>query len=159
MEKVIKFNDSSKILFVDSVPVQVLAPDLNGDGIVGGVETVSSRGMVEMPVAVTSELGEALRELNRDSSPEGSIVSDIDLRSRLDKYCIAPLTAVESLVRLNVYPMAALDFTIQWKRNWVSEDGKGRGEFVQVTQGLKGAEDKKNLSVIDKIKALWSNKK
>lgn len=158
MDNVIEKGVFGDVVVLDGVAVQVVPPDLDGDGVVGGVEVVEDRRFSVVPVHAPSELGESLKEINKDVLENDGGMSGIDLRARIHLESLPALTGIDTLVRLGAYSQGALGFTRQWKRNTVSIDGKGREEMRDIVAGKKALENK-DLSMFEKIKGLWSGKK
>lgn len=90
----------------------------------------------------TTELGDSLKELNKDEIEEKTRMSGIDMRSRLHPVEISSILALDSLVALGICPIKCLSFTRQKKRLSVSLQGKGREEIVDIV-GRKREEDSK----------------
>jgi len=84
-----------------------------------------------------TELGDAMRELNEDIVDEESKQSSIDMRTRLNKYEIPTLSAVDMLVSFKMIPEECLSLTRQLKRLRVSLNGEGRKELVSVVHGQR----------------------
>lgn len=137
---------------VDGTKIQVKPPDLDMNGVTGGIEIVESKGSSFAPINQISELGDSLREINKDEIEGNMGMSGVDMRSRLHLWVLPPITAIDSLVSLRVYPHGALFFCRQWKRNCVSLDGLGRREHVEMVAGKRQTDADKNLSLFDKMK-------
>lgn len=131
-----------KIINLDGSKMRVEPLDLDGDGITGEVESVTMRhddGLTN--ITQSTELGETLRELNKDEIEQHTGMSGIDMKSRLHYIEVSSILAMDALVALKVLPRRCLSFTRQKKRLAVSLDGKGRGEMVDVV-GRKHETDK-----------------
>lgn len=127
---------------LDGVKMRLEAPDIDGDGVTGEVETLrrpDSRIMVQHP----SELGETLKALNDDSLDPSTGMSAIDMKSRINLFERNGVVALDTLVALKVCPRSCLSFTRQIKRLNVSLGGKGRSEFVEVVGGQRKHEENK----------------
>ncbi len=122
---------------IDGVPIKVIPPDLDGDGITGGVEEVTQKFSEGSVTHVTqpTELEGSLKELNADSINENTRMSQIDMRTRLHPIEISAVLAIDSLVALGVLPQRCLPLSTQKKRLNVSEMGKGRQEMVELVAG------------------------
>ena len=128
------------IVNLDGIKMKSEPRDLDGDGITGGVETIrDNQGITS--IQQQTELGETLRELNKDEIEVHTGMSGIDLKSRLHYIEVASILAMDSLVALKVLPTRLIAFTRQKKRLAVSLDGKGRQEMVDVV-GRKQEQDK-----------------
>lgn len=145
----------NEIVNLDGVRIRLQAPDLDGDGQTGGIETVARNiDSAITNVIQPSELGDSLKELNKDEiDVSNSRMSGIDLRARLHHMEVASVLALDSLVSLGVLPTKCLAFTRQKKRLSVSLDGKGRTEIVDVVAG-KRAQDIQmgGLGMMDRAK-------
>ena len=143
------------IIRVDGVPLQIDAPDIDGDGEIGGVEHVTQKmgdGAITS-VNETTELGESLKELNDDSIEPGTRMSGIDMRSNLHHIEVSSILAVDSLVAFKFLPISCLSFTRQKKRLAVSIAALGRNNIVDIVGGKKEHEEKMgNKGFIDKTR-------
>ena len=140
------------IIKIDGVPVKVISPDLDGDGNVGGVETIS-KDMGLTNINQSSELGDSLKELNKDSIEGDTRMSGIDMRARLHPLEISSILALDALVSLRIMPTSCLAFTRQKKRLSVSLEGKGREEIVNIVAGKRELDAKAGMGgFMDKAK-------
>ena len=89
------------------------------------------------PVQAPTELGETLRELNKDNIDPQTRMSGIDMRSRLHYAEVGSVLALDALVALGVLPTKCLAFSRQKKRLSVSVGGKGRDDFIAVVSGKR----------------------
>ncbi len=123
---------------LDGIPIKLEAPDLDKDGVVGGVESLTQKvneGVTN--ITQSTELEGSLRELNADSINPETRMSAIDMRTRLHPIEISSVLAVDSLVALGVLPQKCLPLSTQKKRLNVSEGGKGRQEMVELVAGKR----------------------
>lgn len=137
---------------LDGVKLRVMPPDLDGDGVVGGTEMIRHHmdGGTQDIVQPT-EVGEAIKELNKDNIDSSSRLSDIDQRTRIHYVEEGGLTSVQSLVAFRFLPITILSFTRSKMRLAVSRNGLGRQEIVQLFRGKKEM-DKESASMFDKGK-------
>jgi len=136
-------NDSNQTIILDGIRMKLQAPDLDGDGIVGGVESVTQQmSNSETQVTIPAEMAETMKELNSDKLDPTTRMSSIDLKSVLSPFEIAPLLAVDTLVSMGVMPRSCLVLSRQKKRLNVSQNGVGRDQMVKVTQGMREHEAK-----------------
>lgn len=98
-------------------------------------ETMTNDNVI--PINQSSELGDSLKELNKDDIDLHSRTSDIDLRSRLHPMEVSSILALDALVAFGVCPTKCLAFTRQKKRLSVSLMGKGRQEIVEIVGGKR----------------------
>jgi len=142
------------IIYLDGIPVELINPDLDNDGIVGGVEKITQRTPVGVqPINTPTELGESLKELNEDHLDKSTNMSGIDMRARLGDLEIPPVLALDSLVSMNVLPNSCLPLTRSKKRLSVSLSGKGREEIVEIVGGKREHEAKSGFGgMIEGIK-------
>ncbi len=126
------------IIALDGIRIRLENPDLDNDGQVGSVETVT-KSMSEGVTNITqsTELEGSLRELNADAVNPDTRMSAIDMRTRLHPIEISSVLAVDSLVALGVLPQKCLPLSTQKKRLNVSEMGKGRQEMVELVSGKR----------------------
>lgn len=124
-------------VILDGVKIDVTPADLDGDGVVGGVEKVAQAydGGIQ-PVIQPTELGETLQQLNLDELDDNRM-SGIDMRARLHPATLPFYGALDSLVGFRIAPQQCLVFTRQMKRLSVSIKGLGRKEIVDLVSGKK----------------------
>lgn len=130
------------IINLDGSKLRVSPIDIDHDGDTTDVAEVTMRrdeGITNITQA--TELGETLRELNKDEIESHTGMSMIDMKSRLHYIEVGSILAMDTLVALRVLPSRCLAFTRQKKRLAVSLDGKGRQEMVEVV-GRKREQDK-----------------
>lgn len=89
------------------------------------------------PIIQPTEIGESLKELNKDELEPETRMSGIDLRARLHHIEANSVLAMDALVALRVLPTSCLAFTRQKKRLSVSITGQGREEIVRIVGGKK----------------------
>jgi|TARA_Y100000034_G_C6904939_1_gene419615 hypothetical protein len=131
------------IIKIDGVSIEVEAPDLDNDGIVGGVEKITQKFSDSVTnVIQPTELEGSLKELNADIINPDTRMSAIDMRTRLHPIEISAVLAIDSLVALGVLPQKCLPLSTQKKRLNVSELGKGRQEMVELVAGKRESDVK-----------------
>jgi hypothetical protein len=104
-------------------------------------------------VTHTSEIGEALVDINKDELDHTS-QSTIDLRAHLHPAETCAVLCMDALVGLKVLPHSCLTFTRQKKRLSISVNGVGRQQTVDIVTGKK-QEDKPLLGTLDKLKGVF----
>lgn len=135
------------IIRLDGISMQLQPPDLDGDGVTGGIENITQRVDTGIqPVVQPTELGETLKELNLDNLDPTIRMSGIDMRARLHHSEVTSILALDALVSLGVLPTKCLVFTRQKKRLSVSLEGKGREEIVNIVAGKRELEAKAGFS-------------
>jgi len=107
-------------------------------------------------VPESTELGDVLRELNKDVV-EDNRMSGIDMRARLHFMEISNILALDTLVAFKLLPIDVLSFTRQKKRLSVSIKGEGRKEIVQIVGGIQEKDENKGLSYFDKLRGKNNN--
>jgi hypothetical protein len=117
---------------------EIKAEDDNDDGEIDDDE-INDQGIQD--IMEPTEMGEVMKELNKDDLESGTRQSSIDLRARLHYIEHSNLLAVDSLVGFNFLPQSCLALSRQKKRLSVSLDGMGRKEIVQIATGNPGKED------------------
>jgi hypothetical protein len=141
------------IVKLDGVRLMVEAPDLDGDGVTGGIEQVTQSMAHDITtVQQPSELGDSLKELNTDAIQEGTRMSGIDLRSNLHPVEVPSILAIDTLIALRFLPTNCVDFTRQKKRLSVSLLGRGRDDIVKIVSGKREHDEKTQGSMFDKAK-------
>jgi len=125
------------IVTLDGIPTKLVNPDLDHDGITGGIEKITKKFTDDGVTNITqnSELEGSLKELNADAIDANTRMSQIDMRSRLHSIEISSVLAVDALVGFGVLPQKCLILSTQKKRLNVSEEGKGRQEMVELVAG------------------------
>jgi hypothetical protein len=83
-----------------------------------------------------SDVAQTIKELN-DDKVEADSFSNIDMKTRLVSIEISSIIALDSLVALDFLPCETSFITRSKKRLSVSLNGLGRGEIVQIAQGMK----------------------
>ena len=129
--------NNSTIISLDGIPTRLVNPDLDGDGVTGGIERITKKfaddGITN--IQQNSELEGSLKELNADNINPDTRMSQIDMRSRLHSIEISAVLAVDTLVAFGVLPQKCLTLSTQKKRLNVSEGGQGRHEMVELVAG------------------------
>lgn len=139
-------------IIIDGIPMKLRPPDIDGNGIIGGMEEIQQKLPSDLiSLKESSELGDSLKELNKDELENNSNMSGIDMRARLHEIEISAILALDSLVALSFLPNKCLYFTRQKKRLSASLEGLGRREIVQIVGG-KRQHDKDKLSFADRLK-------
>lgn len=140
------------IIRIDGIPTQLKAPDLDGDGLTNEAEDIVFAGASGVQnIVQNSELGDSLKELNKDIVNPQTRMTDMDMRSRLHYVEVSSILALDALVAFRICPTQCLSFTRQKKRLSVSQAGKGREEIVQIVGG-KREQDMKSGSLFSQIK-------
>lgn len=125
---------------VGKVRIQLTNPDLDGDGVTGGVEQVSRSGWDEIiPAQQKSETAEATENLNKDVL-DNSRLSTMDFLSRINPAEYDPMTKIDVLIALRFLPKSTAWINRTKMRKSVSLSGEGRREFVDLFTGQKEAE-------------------
>ncbi len=133
---------------------------LSIDGIKLQIKEVENNPIVESDNSVSNivqptELGDTLKELNKDSIEPNTRMSGIDMRARLHPFEISSVLALDALVSLGVLPTSCLAFTRQKKRLSVSLNGKGRDDIVNIVAGKKEQDAKMAGGFGDKVKGFF----
>lgn len=92
--------------------------------------------------------------LNQDETNKAGL-SNIDMNTRLEDVQVSGISRSEELADLGVIP-SVRGFTKKIKRHNVSLDGKGRGEIVQVANGLQ--QQKQGGGFMDRLTGLFKPK-
>lgn len=139
---------------LDGQLISMQPQDLDGDGQVGGVETLQQRfNHDQQDVTYPSEMKDTLKELNEDVVDDSTGMSTIDMKSRLHFAVIPSVAAWDSMVACDFLPQKSLRITRQVKRLSVSENGMGRQEMVDAI-GRKREDDIKKAGggMMDNLK-------
>lgn len=141
------------VIILDGIKTEITPPDVDGDGVTGGVEKITpfqDEGITS--ISQPTELGESLKELNKDDIEVQTRMTGIDMRSRLHHSEISSVLALDALVAIGCCHSKMLSFTRQKKRLSVSLEGKGRDDIVNIVSGKKEME-KQTLG--DKFKGFF----
>lgn len=103
----------------------------------------------------STELGESLRELNKDTIGDNN-QSAIDLRCRLRDFEISSILTLDALVGFRFLAPGCLSFTRQKKRLSVSEKGKGREEIRDMVCGKRDNDLKASEGIGGKLKKMFT---
>lgn len=125
----------TNIFIIDGTKVQIVPSDLDRDGKVGGIEKISKLRDV-INAKDSTELGDALTDLNRDEITEDRL-SSVDFRSRIDPFEMTPMVALDALIGMGVLPVRAGVLNRVKMRKSVSLKGQGRQEQVDVIVGKR----------------------
>lgn len=128
-------------IIINGIRTQLESPDIDGDGRTGGIEKLipfQDKGII--PIQQPTELGESLKELNKDEIESATRMTGIDMRSRLHPMEVSSILALDALVALGVCHTKMLSFTRQKKRLSVSIEGKGRNDIVNIVSGKRELE-------------------
>lgn len=151
---IIRKKDTTEILVIDGIKMQLEAADVDGDGTTGGVEKIKQQfDQGIQPVLQPSELGDSLKELHNDDLDPNSRMSGIDMRANLHHIEVQSVLALDALVGLGVLPTKVLAFSRQKKRLSKSLGGMGSKQIVELVGG-KREQDSKNAfgNMMDKGK-------
>jgi hypothetical protein len=111
----------------------------------------------EVNLKDSTEIGEALRELNNDDLDLDTRMSGIDMRSRLHYMEVAGILQFDTLIMFHFLPRSALPFTRQKKRLAVSLNGLGRTEIKDIVAGKIEKDTRMaGSSIGDKLKNMFS---
>ena len=130
------------IINLDGCKIRNVPPDLDGDGIVGGIERVSMDNPNNIiPIKQSSELGDSLEIAFSDNFNFKELVSDIDMKSNLHAVQIPYLAIFDSLCKMRFIGVKHLAISRQVKRLSVSEKtknlGSGRRNIENMTTGKR----------------------
>lgn len=124
-----------QIFRISNVRVELTAPDLDGDGITGGVERLEIGGVSEViPVQQKSETAEAVENLNKDQE-DSSRLSTMDFLSRINPNEYEAMTKIDILIALRFLPKSVTWINRSKMRKSVSLKGEGRKEFINLATG------------------------
>jgi hypothetical protein len=144
------------IITLDGTKYEVSPPDIDKNGVTGGIEHVSRAMENTTNINQPTELGEALKDLDYDDLDPVTRMSGIDMRSRLQIFEINSLWCIDALVAMKFLPSSCLTITRQRKRLLVSLSGLGRTEKVQMTVGQREQQAKAaNGGMMDKMKGFF----
>lgn len=102
-------------------------------------EAASSGSSDEIDIKSETELGQSLKELNKDVIEHKNMTS-IELRSRLAYIETIGIVSYNFLIAVNFLPKQLLPLTQDKMRVNVSLEGKGREEIVDIVAGKRQQE-------------------
>ena len=148
-------------MIINGLKINTTPPDIDKDGEVGDFENVerqfNDNGVSD--IMQPSEISESMKEINSDLVDEETKMSSIDMKSRLSKFELPSIIAIDSMVALNVFPLSALKITRSKKRNAVSIGGMGRKEQVTIATGIQEQRNPSSDSGLMEIMKNGFNKK
>jgi len=122
---------------INGVRIELVAADLDKDGITGGTEQVQqSFDKGQVPIKESTELGDALTEFNKDDVTSERL-SSIDFKSRINQYELPPMIVLDVLIAMGILTTKCGMLNRVKMRKSVSLEGLGRKEFVDVVTGKK----------------------
>ena len=128
------------------------------------IETIRSQNYNQdngiVGISQPTELGESIRELNKDKIDPVTRMTTIDLNTRLNGHMERnAVLAIDGLVSLKMMPVSCLGLTRQLKRLNVSLNGEGRKEVVELVGGKRGDDIAKGGGgIVDGMKKFFSGK-
>jgi len=130
------------IVKLDGTRIEIVPPDLDGDGNVGGVERIQQSNPSDIiPMKQSSELGDSLELAFSDKFDPLEKVSDIDQKASLSPVQVPYLTIWESLCKSRFLASSNLGVSRQVKRNSNSiiskHMGIGRRNIENMTVGKR----------------------
>jgi len=105
----------------------------------------------EIELSQTTEIGEALTELNKDNLDLSNKMSAIDMRTDLFPVEVAQLLAIDTLISMGMLPISCELFTRRKKRLNVSKYGIGRKQIVSIGAGRQEEQNSAGKSFFEKI--------
>lgn len=119
---------------------------------------LADTGRVETEIKEGTELGDSLKELNRDDIEPGTRMSGIDMRARLHYVEVGSILAIDTMVLLKFLPVSCSQLTRQKKRLSVSIEGQGRNDIVNIVSGKKEMEAKtQGSSLGERLRGLFGS--
>lgn len=144
------------IVYIDDVPIQIIPPDYDKDGKIGGIERLqayNTSGITNL--AQKSELAESLENLDSDKVDPQSKMTDIDLNSNLVQGEKTGYGVIDFLVSAEALPVEVQYLTRRMKRLAVSVGGQGREQKVRMVAGDRAHKEGGGTTVFDKFKGLF----
>lgn len=128
MKKTISFNN---------IKVKLEQPDLDGDGIIGGTEHIKNKNYNETEIFQQTELGESLKEINKDDIDPKTRMSAIDMRTRLHRIEIPSMIVWDSLIAMRALGSDCMPVSLKKSRYAISLGGEGRKENRDIIIGQR----------------------
>lgn len=127
---------SDNSIVLNGIKIKLVNPDLDNDGEIGGEEKIEKNFNKSLvPIKEGSELGDAIKEQNKDIVADR--LSSMDFASRIDKLEMSPMIALDTLIGMGVIPIECGKLNRVKMRKSVSIGGEGRREFVDLVVGKK----------------------
>jgi len=131
-----KKHSFKNVIVLNGVRTELVSADLDKDGKTGGTEKIKQTfDKSILPVKESTELGDAIKEQNKDIISDR--LSSMDFGSRIDKLEMPPMIALDSLIGMGVIPVECGKLNRVKMRKSVSIQGQGRREFVDLVTGKK----------------------
>ncbi len=131
-------SDKLFVVEVDGVPMKLIPPDLDGDGIVGEVEDVHKPVPQDIiPTKETSELGDVMEKAFEDKLNPETNTSSMDMLANIKTEEEVYIFVINALVSLDFFPTDILSATRQKLRLSVSRDARGRNDIRDISVGKK----------------------
>lgn len=124
--------------------VELLPPDLDNDGRIGGIEKVQMRGSLSevIPAQQKSETAEAMENLNKDIV-DNSRLSSMDFLSRIHPAEYHGMTRIDILIALKFLPSDTSMINRSKMRKSISLQGEGRKEIVSMATGNQAMQNER----------------
>lgn len=136
-----------QIYSVNGIRVKLEAPDLDGDGKVGGVEKIQRKfDNAQMDVKETTELKDVMDTVFPKRS-EGRI----NMLGNLDKFETANIFKLRSLVNARFLPVFCDNVSNEYLEISVSKEARGRDDARDITIGKL---ERENESLKNKMASL-----
>lgn len=127
------------IIILDGIRCRLKQKDLDGDGKTGGIENIGSHFSQDTATLDNSKIEgqELIKELNKDINDTdiGLNTSTVDFLSRLHFTQVPATITWDFLTNVGFLPKSAIYLTRLTKRTYVSLEGKGRQEAIEMIGG------------------------
>lgn len=126
------------VFVIDGLRVQpVYQRDINKDGKIDDIETVTPYSEGTQPILEGSELGEVFKSMDTDAVEADTRLSTIDFNARIHHVELPYMVAFDSLIGAKIIPVHWGILTRSKMRKSVSLEGKGRQEKAQIAIGKR----------------------
>ena len=126
------------VFVIDGIRVKTsYQRDVNNDGKVDDIETVTPYSEGTQPILEGSELGDVFKSLDQDQVEANTRLSSIDFNARIHGTELPYMVAFDSLIGAKIIPVHWGILTRSKMRKSVSLEGLGRKEKAQIAVGKR----------------------
>ena len=154
--------EKNELIVLDGTIIRLVQPDLDGDGIRGGIETIVRNPDVDRSVNFMNqknELSEAMESLNDDRVDPKTNMSMVDFHSNINESQANALPVLEFLISIGFLPKVNLQLPRQVKRDSTSIHGLGRQQKTDMVIGKREHDrDAQGTGLMGRLSGLFKKK-
>lgn len=135
---------TNRIYTINGQRLKLVGADVNKDGMTDKTEEISRANIDDVvPVQRSTEMGEALSEMNKDIIDLVTRQSSIDFLSEISPHEYDAMCRLDALIALRLLPTSVLTINRSKMRKSVSLKRQGRKEFVDLVSGKQDLDEKR----------------